>query len=155
MLRSLLLLVLLIPSLPVLASVDVYDFDTLQQKQRYQVMIHELRCPKCQNQNLADSDAPIAQDLRQELHRLLLEGESDKAILAFMVQRYGNFVLYRPPFDKHTFLLWGTPFIFLFLGLLIAWRVRTATKQQTAASGLTEQQRQSIADLLENYGKKR
>lgn len=155
MLRSLLLLVLLIPSLPVLASVDVYDFDTPQQKQRYQVMIHELRCPKCQNQNLADSDAPIAQDLRQELHRLLLEGETDKAIIAFMVQRYGNFVLYRPPFDKYTFLLWGAPFIFLFLGFLIAWRVRTATKQQTAASGLTEQQRQSIVELLESYGKKR
>ncbi len=155
MLRLVLFVALLIPSLSVTASVDVYEFETEQQKQRYQSMIGELRCPKCQNQSLSDSDAPIAQDLRAELHRLLLEGENDKEILAFMVQRYGNFVLYRPPLDKYTFLLWGAPLILLFLGLLVAWRVRTATKQQIAASGLSEEQRQVISELVDNYGKKR
>ena len=155
MLRLVLFVALLIPSLSVTASVDVYEFETEQQKQRYQSMIGELRCPKCQNQSLSDSDAPIAQDLRAELHRLLLEGENDKEILAFMVQRYGNFVLYSPPLDKYTFLLWGAPLILLFLGLLVAWRVRTATKQQIAAGGLSEEQRQVISELVDNYGKKR
>lgn len=155
MLRFLLFVALLFPVLPAWSSVDVYAFETDEQARRYQSMIGELRCPKCQNQSLSDSDAPIAQDLRKELHRLLLEGESDKEILAFMVQRYGNFVLYRPPLDKYTFLLWGAPAILLFLGLLVAWRVRSATKQQLAAGGLNDQQRKAIADLVERYGKKR
>ena len=75
------------------AAIDVYQFDNAAQQQRYEHLIDVLRCPKCQNQNLADSDAAIAQDLRKELHKMVLANEKDVDIIQYMVQRYGNFVL--------------------------------------------------------------
>lgn len=154
MYRVLLLLSLCFLSTAALAAVDVYSFDNAAQEQRYQSMIDELRCPKCQNQNLAGSDAPIAQDLRRELHRLIIEGKDDEAIKTFMVQRYGNFVLYRPPLDKNTVLLWGAPLMLLVFGLLIAIRVRQAGKN-LATQSLTEEEQHKLAALLQQYGKQK
>lgn len=77
----------------------------------------------CQNQNLADSDAPLAHDLRREVHKMLQAGRSDEQIKQFMVTRYGDFVLYRPPVQKNTYLLWMAPFILLLAG---AWIIRTS-----------------------------
>lgn len=100
-------------------GIDVYEFDDPVKHQRYQRFVEELRCPKCQNQNLAGSDAPIAQDLRQELARLLEEGRSDQEIVHYMVERYGEFVLYRPPLNLDTLILWGAPAGMLMVGLLV------------------------------------
>lgn len=151
--RLSLLLLCLILSATSFAAVDVYEFENQEQKQRYQHLIDELRCPKCQNQNLADSDAPIAQDLRRELHRLLLEGRSDEAVLEFMVQRYGNFVLYRPPLDQYTWILWTAPLFLLALGLLAAWRMRRSSALETKHDGLTDAELQHVQQLVAQYGK--
>lgn len=149
------LLFLLSLSLPSVAVIEIYEFATDTQKQRYHHLIEELRCPKCQNQNLAESDAPIAQDLRRELHRLLSEGRSDEAIIEYMVVRYGNFVLYRPPLDKNTLILWAAPGLFLLFGLIIAWRVRVTNREGAKEENkLSLAEKQEIADLINQYGRK-
>jgi len=94
-------------------------FETQQQEDRFKVLTQELRCLVCQNQNLADSDAQLAHDLRAEVHEMLLAGKTDDEIKQFMVERYGDFVLYRPPVQQNTYLLWLAPLVLLFIGALI------------------------------------
>ncbi len=98
---------------------NVYDFDTVQQEQRFQKLAEELRCPKCQNQNISDSDAPIAKDMRDEVYRMMLDGASNEDIVSALVARFGEFVRYKPELEKRTLLLWATPIIAVFGGLLI------------------------------------
>lgn len=88
-------------------------------EQRLRAMAQELRCLVCQNQNLADSNAPLAEDLRKEIRQLIKQGQSDQQIRDFMVSRYGDFVLYQPPLKTSTSLLWFGPFVLFALGLLI------------------------------------
>ncbi len=107
----------------------ILQFSEPQLADRYDSLIDELRCPKCQNQNLADSDAPIAKDLRGELHRLLEEGRSNNEILDFMTLRYGEFVRYRPELTVYTIALWALPLGVLFSGLVI-WVLRTRLSRQ-------------------------
>lgn len=148
------LVILLVLSVPSYAVIEIYEFEQESQKQRYHHLIEELRCPKCQNQNLAESDAPIAQDLRRELHRLLTEGRTDDAIIEYMVMRYGNFVLYRPPLDRNTLVLWAAPGIFLLFGLIVAWRVRVTNQEGAKEENkLSVEEQQKIAKLVEQYGK--
>ena len=94
-------------------------FENQQQQDRFDQLTKELRCLVCQNQNLADSDAPWAHDLRREVHAMLQTGQSDKQIKQFMVERYGDFVLYRPPVQTNTYLLWVAPLILLLGGALV------------------------------------
>ncbi|WP_458576133.1 cytochrome c-type biogenesis protein [Aliamphritea spongicola] len=91
------------------AAIDTYEFKDDLTRERFQALSAELRCPKCQNQNIADSNSPIAKDLRDELYRMLDSGASDTAIVDFMVTRYGEFVLYRPRVSSQTYLLWYAP----------------------------------------------
>lgn len=104
-------------------ALDDQRFETPEQQQRYQQLIGELRCLVCQNQNLADSNAPLAQDLRHKVAQMIRKGESDSAILDYLVSRYGDFVRYRPPFNPATWLLWLGPLLFLLLGGGMLWRV--------------------------------
>jgi len=101
------------------AVVEIYEFDTESQRIRYASLIEELRCPKCQNQNLSGSNSEISKDLRRELHRLLSEGKSDQEIIDFMVARYGDFVLYRPRLQQSTLVLWFGPLLLLLLGFAV------------------------------------
>ena len=94
-------------------------FETQQQEDRFKVLTQELRCLVCQNQNLADSDAQLAHDLRAEVHEMLLAGKTDDEIKQFMVERYGDFVLYRPPVQQNTYLLWLGPFVILLIGAIV------------------------------------
>jgi cytochrome c-type biogenesis protein CcmH len=94
-------------------------FENQQQQDRFDKLTKELRCLVCQNQNLADSDAQLAHDLRREVHTMLQTGASDKEIKQFMVQRYGDFVLYRPPVQKNTYLLWLAPLGLLLIGAAV------------------------------------
>jgi cytochrome c-type biogenesis protein CcmH len=94
-------------------------FENQQQEARFKKLTLELRCLVCQNQNLADSDAQLAHDLRAEVHEMLLAGKSDDEIKQFMVERYGDFVLYRPPVQQNTYLLWLGPIVLLLIGALI------------------------------------
>lgn len=102
------------------SAIAPYDFDSEVQRTRFKALAEELRCTVCQNQSLADSDAPLAQDLRDEVFRMLQDGRSDQEIRNFMVERYGNYVLYRPPVAGHTLLLWGGPIVLLLIGLVAA-----------------------------------
>lgn len=102
-------------------------------KARYDALAEELRCLVCQNQTLADSDAALAADLRREVEELMLAGRSDDQIKAHLVQRYGDFVLYRPPMQRNTWLLWLGPFALLVGGGFAWWRVQRAHRARTAA----------------------
>ncbi|MBB6521794.1 cytochrome c-type biogenesis protein [Pseudoteredinibacter isoporae] len=131
--RCFFLLFLFITATSAQAVVDLYEFDDPSLRERYLVLVDELRCPKCQNQNLSGSDSPIASDLRRELHRLLQEGQSDEEIKDYMVARYGDYVLYRPRLGAKTLLLWGGPIALLLLGLIVAFFIfrRQAPVEQT------------------------
>ena len=104
-------------------------FENQQQQDRFDQLTKELRCLVCQNQNLADSDAQLAHDLRREVHELLQTGRSDEEIKQFLVDRYGDFVLYRPPVQKNTYLLWLAPLVLLLIG---AWILRTSIRKRSA-----------------------
>jgi cytochrome c-type biogenesis protein CcmH len=107
-------------------------FENQEQQDRFNQLTEELRCLVCQNQTLADSDAPLAHDLRSEAHEMLLAGNSNDEIKQFMVERYGDFVLYRPPVQKNTYLLWLGPLLFLLGGALI---LRSNIKKRSALLG--------------------
>lgn len=109
------------------------QFASAEHESRYKRLNAELRCLVCQNQNIADSDAPLAQDLRREVFRMLSEGHSDAQIVDFMVQRYGDFVLYRPPLNALTLALWIGPFVLMVLGLVLLWRVMNRRRAATLA----------------------
>jgi len=104
---------------PLHAAIDVHEFDSEDKNDQFQVLVQELRCPKCQNQNLADSNSQISIDLRDQVARLVSEGRSDKEIKAYMVDRYGEFVLYRPPVENSTLALWLGPAVMFGIALLI------------------------------------
>ena len=100
------------------ARFETYSFATPEDEARYQVLTEELRCLVCQNQNLADSNAELAQDLRRQAYEMVQAGKSSDEIVDYMVQRYGDFVLYRPPLRAATLLLWVGPFIFLLFSIV-------------------------------------
>jgi cytochrome c-type biogenesis protein CcmH len=110
-------------------------FEDQEQQERFNQLTQELRCLVCQNQNLADSDAQLAHDLRAEVHEMLQTGQSNDEIKQFMVQRYGDFVLYRPPVQKNTYLLWIGPLVLLLGGALI---LRSSVKKRSALLDTTD-----------------
>ena len=136
------------------AAIDTYDFTNQAERARYRVLVEELRCPKCQNQNIADSDSPIAMDMRDEIFKKLEQGESDEQIIGFLVDRYGDFVRYKPPVNSRTMILWYGPagllvFGFLMVALIVYRRrrdERTATEQHLSGD---EQSR--LSDILKQY----
>jgi cytochrome c-type biogenesis protein CcmH len=116
---AVILLLLLAASAIVQAKFESVAFATAEQEQRYRALISELRCLVCQNQTIADSNADLAKDLRRQIREMIGRGDSDQTIIDFMVARYGDFVLYRPPFKAITALLWVGPFLFLAGGLIV------------------------------------
>ncbi len=109
---------------------------------RFQHLIKEIRCLVCQNQSLADSHAELAQDLRQEIYEMMKAGKSDREIIAFLVNRYGDFVLYRPPVKPTTYLLWYGPAILAVAGLgllfILIWRRRAVPPEEVDEARLAE-----------------
>jgi cytochrome c-type biogenesis protein CcmH len=132
------------------AVIETYEFSSPELQQRYRQMSAELRCPKCQNQNIADSNAPIAQDLRLILYEQLESGASDDEILDYMVARYGEFVRYSPGFSGATAVLWLAPVIlFLLAGLIVFISLgRRRGLADQAAPELSEQEQQRLQTLL-------
>ncbi len=117
---------------PLLAQ-EPLVFESAAQEARYNDLTLELRCLVCQNQNLADSDAPLAQDLRQEIYEMMMAGQTDEQIKAFMVDRYGDFVLYRPPVQGNTLALWVMPVVLLALGaVVVGFTVRNRNRKIAA-----------------------
>lgn len=130
------------------AEIEVYDFKDPLLEQRYQTLTEQLRCLVCQNQNIADSHAELAQDLRRKVYELLSKGDSDNQIVQYMTDRYGDFVLYRPPFKFKTLLLWLGPVLALLLGALGFWRVMKNARQPVQEQ-LPESELTSIRNLLD------
>jgi cytochrome c-type biogenesis protein CcmH len=102
---------------------DVEALPTAEQQKRYEGLIHELRCMQCQNQSIADSPVGLASDLRRDVREQIIAGKSDSEIRASMVARYGNVILFRPPFDKSSAWVWLAPFVLLVVGLFVAVRI--------------------------------
>lgn len=102
----------------VFAAEEKFAFDDAQKKAMFHELINELRCPKCQNQNIADSDAMIAQDLQRKVYQLVQEGRNKQQILDYMKQRYGDFVHYKPPVTPATIWLWLLPVLVVVLAIL-------------------------------------
>ena len=115
-------------------------------EKRVTALADELRCLVCQNQTLADSNAPLAVDLRNQIREQLARGASEREVRDFMVARYGDFVLYRPPLKASTLALWLGPFIFLILGV---WFVRRLARRRVPEPQLSEAERKRAAKLLE------
>jgi cytochrome c-type biogenesis protein CcmH len=120
--KPILLLLLLLIALPV-AAIDPLPFADRAEEVRFQDLVRELRCLVCQNQNLADSDAMLAKDLRAEVFGLMRSGKNDTEIKQFLTDRYGDFVLYKPPVKPGTWLLWFGPLLVLAIGFWIARRL--------------------------------
>ena len=110
------------------SAIDAYPFPNAELQARHEALIAELRCPQCLNTNLAGSDAMIAQTLRREVHRLLLEGKTDEEVRRFMQARYGDFILYNPRWSLGTWLLWAGPFLLLAVAALALARMARARR---------------------------
>lgn len=123
--RQLLLLssILFIFSFPCFATIDVYEFETPELEERFKLLTHELRCPKCQNQNLAGSNSTLSLDLKMIVYEKIIAGETDQQILDFMKKRYGEFILFKPEMSQNNVFLWVAPFIFVlvFLVFFLRW----------------------------------
>ncbi len=147
--RTWVLLVLWLPLLA-FANIEAYRFDDPKKEADYRVLIAELRCLVCQNQNLADSNAELAQDMRRQTYEMVQSGSSKEEIIVYMVQRYGDFVLYRPPFMPSTVLLWVGPFLIFAVGvgiLLLFIRrrnqepvVQLSSEEHARAQGLLDKE---------------
>ena len=145
--KKLIMLLLLAGLGTAFAGVEVHKFEKPEQEKQYNRLVGELRCLVCQNQNLADSNAELAQDLRQEVYEMIQNGASDQEIINFMVARYGDFVLYRPPFKATTAFLWVGPFIILIAGFVILL-LFIRKRRQTDAVQLDESEQARARDLL-------
>ena len=141
-------------SMSAFATIEVYQFDNPEDEVRYQALIEELRCPKCQNQNLAGSDAPIAKDLKQKTYDMIKDGRSDTEIRNYMFERYGDFISYKPPMRPSTWILWVFPPILLIL-LLVGWlyKVKKGCGKMIATDGqtLSESEQTRLNKLLNQY----
>ena len=134
------------------SPVDTFTFKDEATKLRFQTLSKELRCPKCQNQNLSDSNSPIAADLRLMVYKQLQENKSDEEIIDYMVYRYGDFVLYRPQVNSMTYVLWYGPLLLLVacvFVLIIVVRKRAKNKS-SEQNNLTQAQQTELEDIINN-----
>ncbi len=129
------------------AKIELYQFETKQQERLYQRLVTELRCVKCQNQNLAESNAELATDMREKTYKMVTAGKSRQDVVDYMTARYGYFVLYRPPFKAKTYILWIGPPVLLFLSLFFLLRKIRKHKIETV-DVLNDKQHESMRELL-------
>ncbi len=119
-------------------AIDVYQFESQADEQRFRVLIEQLRCPKCQNQSISDSDADIAQDMRAQVATMIRDGRSDDEIVGYFTQRYGDFVNYKPPLSPQTIILWAGPAVVFVIGLLLV--IMQIRRARTLVAGREDDQ---------------
>ena len=112
-------------------SIEAKDFESLDQESRYQALIEDIRCPVCQGQSIGGSNSGLAKDLREKVREMILDGQSDPQIYSYMVERYGDFVVYKPPVNTKTYLLWFAPLFILILSLIFLFRSTKRNKEKT------------------------
>nr|WED69046.1 cytochrome c-type biogenesis protein CcmH [Pectobacterium colocasium] len=136
----------LLLSFSVLASSEVLHFDNDAQEQQFRELTMQLRCPKCQNNSIADSNSMIASDMRQKVYELMQQGQTKEQVVDYMVDRYGYFVTYEPPITPFTILLWLLPALFLVAG---AWMIiRRAHRIRSTKEPMSEQDKKRLQTLL-------
>ncbi|MGL4860613.1 MAG: cytochrome c-type biogenesis protein [Enterobacteriaceae bacterium] len=142
------LLATLLVTVPVQAVIDSTTFSSEQQEQTYRQLTTQLRCPKCQNNNIADSNAAIATDMRTKVYQLVQQGYSKEQVIDYMVARYGNFVTYDPPLTPVTLLLWLVPLLFLLGAATVIYRL-TLRAPQAQKEALSTEEQQRLQSLLD------
>ena len=153
---SILMLMSVIISISLSAEILVYPFTDQVKEQRFNKLITELRCPKCQNNNLADSNALQAVDLKDIIYEKINAGETNEEIIEYLTDRYGDFINYRPPVKPSTWLIWFGPFVFLFMGGFFIYKFVSAgqivkprakeTERSAASKALIQQWHEEISD---------
>lgn len=138
-----------------LAAIDVYTFDSDAQEQTFRELTKELRCPKCQNQDIADSNAGLAKDLRDKTYQMVRAGKDKQEVVDYMVARYGNFILYNPPLMASTLILWLGPLLVIVIGVvMVVVRSRRRPAAATPAdSALSAEEQRRLAALLKEEEK--
>ena len=136
---------LLLIQAPFAESIEVSDFETTKQESRYTELIENIRCPVCQDQSIGGSNSDLAKDLRGKVREMILDNQSDSVIYSFMVERYGEFVVYKPPISPKTYLLWFTPLIALLLSLIYLFR---STRKKTNKEAIRESDIEKAKKLL-------
>jgi cytochrome c-type biogenesis protein CcmH len=126
-------------------SIEVKDFENFSQESRYLDLIDNIRCPVCQGQSIGGSNSDLAKDLREQVRKMILNDKSDNDIYLFMIERYGDFVIFKPPINLKTYLLWFTPLIFLVLCFIYLIRI-TSKKRDFSPKSSSETER--ARDLL-------
>lgn len=138
-----------------LSAIDTFEFDNAQQEQTFHDLTQQLRCPKCQNQNIADSNAQLAKDLRNKTYQLVKEGKNEEQVVAYMVARFGNFVRYDPPMTPATIFLWLGPLLFVFGGFYFLYgQVKRQKKQDPHLDPGEERRLQEILGYKKTTDKK-
>ena len=133
------------------AAIDTFEFDNAQQEKTFHELTKLLRCPKCQNQNIADSNAELAKDLRNKTYELVKQGQTKDQVVDYMVARFGNFVRYDPPVTPATIFLWLGPLLFIIFGVLVLFR--QIKKQRIKTTHLDDQEQQKLQALLQKHVK--
>lgn len=128
-----------------------YPFDNQSDAERFQHLSENLRCPKCQNQNLADSNAPVAIDMRDKVYDLMQQGKTDEDIVNYLVARYGDFVTYKPPFKISTLLLWLGPLLMFLMGFFFIVMMRKNQQNNEAPQPLSDEEKARLAALKNAY----
>lgn len=131
----------------VAAPIETFKFDSPETEKVFHKLSEEIRCLVCQNQNIAESNADLAKDLRLEIYNMLSEGKTEDEIVDFMVDRYGDYVLYRPPFKPMTWLLWFGPAIIFVISLIFVVRFMKAQRLNTETQSLSEEDLERIKEL--------
>ena len=155
LIASLLLLLGWVVQAPAMAAIDVYTFDNDNQEQVFRELTKELRCPKCQNQDIADSNAGLAKDLRDKTYQMVRQGKDKDEIVDYMVARYGNFILYNPPLMASTLILWLGPLLVIVIGLgvVVMRSRRPVAAARPVDSALSEEEQRRLAELLKEEEK--
>jgi cytochrome c-type biogenesis protein CcmH len=136
---------------PAHAAIEVLQFKDQATEAEYKSLIHQLRCLVCQNQTLSDSDADLAKDLRHQTYEMLQQGKTREQVIEYMVNRYGDFVLYNPPLKSNTLFLWGGPFALLLLVLIIViFRIRKSEPIQAPEAEAMDQARNILSAKSDN-----
>lgn len=143
--RIILFTLLLTFSMALSATEDQVKFENKQQEELYKDLLQELRCPKCQNQNIADSNAVVAKDMRAQTKELVDKGQNKQQVIDYMVNRYGQFAHYRPPINMATIMLWVLPLAFMLFAVLMLVK-RSKQKSQVVTAKENSNQQDNLLD---------
>mgnify|MGYP000327229865 CR=1 FL=1 len=147
--KNFLMVLLTVFAAQLFAAENQYQFNSAEEEQLFRQLTAELRCPKCQNQNIADSDAVVAKDLRDKVLELVQEGNTKDQVVDYMIDRYGYFVHYKPPVTPLTLLLWVLPLGFVLLGFVLI--LLKQKKQAQSRSTWTDADEQKLSKLIAKY----